>query len=106
MPSLTGRIVVLAALAVFLSTSIPALAGEPAAEPPPPPHWESSAAAGLSLTRGNSSTLLATLTFDSIKKWPNDEVILGARGSYGEDSGEKNAESALGFAQYNHLWDR
>jgi putative salt-induced outer membrane protein YdiY len=106
MSPLTGRFVVFAAVAAFLSTSMPALAGEPAVEPPPPPHWESSASAGLTLTRGNSDTLLATLTFDSIKKWPEDEVMLGARAGYGEDSGEKNAESASGFAQWNHLWDR
>lgn len=106
MSPLRGRIVVFAATAMLALVSTSAPAGEPAAEPPPPPHWESSASAGLTLTRGNSSTLLATLTFDSVKKWPNDEVMLGARGAYGEDSGEKNAESALGFAQWNHLWDR
>jgi len=36
--------------------------------------WESSAAAGLTLTRGNSSTLLGTLSLQSSRKWEKDEV--------------------------------
>lgn len=70
--------------------------------------WESSAAAGLSLTRGNSETLLATLDLKSTRKTPTDEIILGATAAYGEnknqvtDKTDKTAESLAALAQYNH----
>jgi putative salt-induced outer membrane protein YdiY len=70
--------------------------------------WESSAAAGLSLTRGNSETLLMTLDLKSTRKTPTDEVLLGATVAYGEnksqDTGktEQTANSIAAFAQYNH----
>jgi len=70
--------------------------------------WESSIAAGLSLTRGNSETLLATLDLKSTRKTPTDEIILGATFAYGENKNQatgktdKTADSFAALAQYNH----
>jgi putative salt-induced outer membrane protein len=74
-----------------------------------PTAWKSSAAAGLTLTRGNSDTLLATATLLTGKKWNQNELSLGADGAYGETklagSGKEteNADSLRGIAQYNRL---
>ncbi len=70
---------------------------------PPAPKWESSAAAGLTLTRGNSQTLLTTVNLQTQRKSPFDEYLFGADGAYGTDNGVKNTESLHGFGQYNHL---
>src|SRR5438445_71610 len=67
-----------AALATGVTTS------SHAADPiPVPPHWESSAAAGLTLTRGNSDTFLGTLSLVTGKKWDVNELALGADATYG-----------------------
>jgi putative salt-induced outer membrane protein YdiY len=76
--------------------------------------WETSASAGLTLTRGNSETLLGTLSLNSSRKWPRDEVLLGASATYGEqtirddDTGlerkDTTAANVQGFGQYNHLF--
>jgi putative salt-induced outer membrane protein YdiY len=71
-------------------------------------HWETTAAAALTLTRGNSETLLVTLSLDTKRKWARDEVYLGASGGYGEnkvnDVNTKNTEFLQGYGQYNHLF--
>jgi putative salt-induced outer membrane protein YdiY len=79
--------------------------------------WETSAAAGLTLTRGNSQTLLGNLSLNSSRKWPRDEVLLGASGTYGEQTVERTepngtererdettTANAQAFGQYNHLF--
>jgi putative salt-induced outer membrane protein len=70
--------------------------------------WESSAAAGLTLTRGNSDTLLGTLSWNAARKWDQNELSLGVSGTYGENKqdGKKSttAESLDAFAQYNRLF--
>jgi len=70
--------------------------------------WITTAAASLTLTRGNSETFLATLGLDSQRKWVRDEVYLGVSGGYGEstvnDVNSKNTEFVQGFGQYNHLF--
>ena len=69
--------------------------------------WEASASAGLTLTRGNSETLLGTMGVNARRKLSNGEVLLGATGTYGEttdqdtDETDKNADSATAFGQYN-----
>ena len=68
------------------------------------PEWETSAALGLTLTRGNSDTLLFTGNILSAKKWDEHEMSLGADATYGEIESEKNAESLHGFSQYNRLF--
>ena len=72
--------------------------------------WVSSAAFGLTLTRGNSETLLTTIGIDSAKKWNQNEVSLGANGAYGkttdQDTGDESttAQTLRGFGQYNRLF--
>jgi hypothetical protein len=51
--------------------------------------WETSAAAGLTLTRGNSETALGTASINSTRKWHPHEVLLGAQGTYGESTVER-----------------
>jgi putative salt-induced outer membrane protein len=83
-------------------------ADEPAAAAEKKPQWESSVAIGFTLTRGNSETLLATLTAGTRKKWDRDELSLGADATYGESTvngvDTVNANSAKGFVQYNRLF--
>src|SRR5437762_622420 len=82
--------------------------GTIAAEPPAPEgktnQWESSIAAGVTLTRGNSDTVLATLNYIASKKWKENEIRLGADGSYGENDSVVNNQSARAFGQYNRLF--
>jgi putative salt-induced outer membrane protein YdiY len=74
------------------------------------PKWVSTAAAGLTLTRGNSETLLATISGSTDVKWDQNEWSFGADGTYGETkqpgSGEatKNAEQIHGVSQYNRMF--
>ena len=89
-----------AALAQEASPAAP-IAAEPDAKVPA---WETSAALGLTLTRGNSETLLFSGSILSEKKWDMNEVRLGADATYGEDRDVKNAEAVHGFGQYNRLF--
>ena len=72
--------------------------------------WVSSAAMGLTLTRGNSKTLLFTVNALTERKTPKHEIFLGADGTYGETTDQetndkdRTAGSAHGFAQYNYLF--
>ena len=70
------------------------------------PAWESSIAAGLSLTRGNSDTLLTTAAFKTRKKTPANEFMFGVDGSYGKNDSVKNNETLHGVGQYNHLFGK
>jgi putative salt-induced outer membrane protein YdiY len=109
---------VAAMAASTLSVMLPSAS---AADAPPPPSpstnkWESVIAAGLTLTRGNSETLLGVLTVNAKRKTDIDEVLLGAAGTYGEstverdgrDETDKTAGSISAFGQYNRsltdLW--
>ena len=99
--------------AVCVSTTVRA---DDPAPTPAPPKWQSSAAAGLTLTRGNSDTLLATLSLLTGKKWAENELSFGVDGTYGQtkqtinNGGTKTtvnqttAQSLHGFAQYNRLF--
>ena len=71
---------------------------------PPKNPWETTAAAGVTLTRGNSDTLLATLSLDTKKKWAHDEAAFGAAAGYGTESDKRTADFANGYGQYNHLF--
>ena len=70
----------------------------------PPPVRESSVSLGLALSRGNSDTVLATGAFKTHQKGPNNELLGGLDGSYGESDHVKNNETVHGTAQYNHLF--
>ncbi len=95
--------IILATLCGALLASLPAYGAEAAADAGGK-GWESSASAGLTLTRGNSDTLLGTLGINSSRKWPRDEVLLGSQFTYGEVEDAKTAESLSAFGQYNHLF--
>ena len=78
--------------------------------------WQSSIAAGLTLTRGNSDTLLVTAGVLTEKKDKVNEWTFGGEAAYGEnkvDTGSgtnkasqyvKNTDTAHLFGQYNHLF--
>lgn len=70
--------------------------------------WETTAAAGATLTRGNSHTFLGTVSLDTKRKWERDEAAFGVAAGYGEAKvdGEKqtNTEFVRGFGQYNRLF--
>jgi putative salt-induced outer membrane protein YdiY len=88
-------------------TNIPAADAAPATNAitqPPKYPWASSIGAGLTLTRGNSDTLLVTASAATDKKTPDDEISLGADGAYGENNSVKNVDTIHGFGQYNHLF--
>lgn len=84
-----------------------------AAQAAPTNRWDATLAAGLTLTRGNSDTMMSTLTFKALRRATNSEVLLGAAGSYGEtttDRGEKDEETrttaanASAYGQFNYLF--
>ncbi len=75
--------------------------------------WDANVAAGLTLTRGNSDTLLTTLTFKAMRKATNNEVLLGAAGSYGEATTQRDeddeetrttAANFQAYGQFNYLF--
>jgi putative salt-induced outer membrane protein YdiY len=82
-------------------------------------HWESAAAAGFTLTRGNSDTFLGTLSLGTARKWEHSEFTMGADGTYGttkisesnptpppanREVTQTTAQSLHGFIQDNWLF--
>jgi hypothetical protein len=80
--------------------------------PPPPPKWESDATIGITLTRGNSKTFLASGAINSKRKWDKNEILLGASAGYGDNTTETAGTETKtvtdnyvkGFGQYNYLF--
>jgi putative salt-induced outer membrane protein YdiY len=68
------------------------------------PKWDLSAALGFTATKGNSDTVLFTLTGRADKKWDANELHFGADATYGEQNSVRNNESLRGFGQYNRLF--
>ena len=66
--------------------------------------WDKSAALGLTLTKGNSDTLLFTGNILATQKRADHEIDLGADAAYGENDHVKNNETAHAFGQFNHLF--
>jgi putative salt-induced outer membrane protein YdiY len=66
--------------------------------------WDKSAALGLTLTSGNSETVLGTASLLASKKDPENEWSLGLDGAYGKNNHVKSVETLHGFGQYNHLF--
>ena len=66
--------------------------------------WETTASLGLTVTSGNSDSILANAQVLSQKKWEQNEIRLGADAAYGELDDEKNVEGVHGFGQYNRLF--
>ncbi len=69
-----------------------------------PQLWESTLSFGLTLTRGNSDTMLMDSAIKSHRNNLTNEVTLSIEGTYGEDHSVKNNESLHGIGQYNHLF--
>ena len=100
-------------LAALSAASISSLQAQIQTNTPPAKpkaKWESSVAAGLTLTRGNSDSTLATLTATTDGKWDDSELSLGADATYGrtkspgQTTATTSAELLHGFAQYNWLF--
>jgi putative salt-induced outer membrane protein len=81
-------------------------------EAPKPGTWDTSATAGINLTRGNSRTLLANGRILTERKWDQNEVRFGADANYGENEitttnntkkMETNVQNARVFAEYRRL---
>lgn len=92
---------------VLTGVALTAAAQNPAAPltpPAPQPAWETLASAGLTLTKGNSDTMLANLGVTTAKKWTGNEISLGANMTYGEASGVQNVNNYNAFGQYNRLF--
>jgi putative salt-induced outer membrane protein YdiY len=100
------RAMALAAALVFVGSGLAFAADE--AAPTAKAGWDTTAAAALTLTRGNSETFLTTLSLDTKRKWKKDEVALGVSGGYGESTvngvNNKNTEFLQGYGQYNRLF--
>ncbi len=88
-------------------SSAPAMvpAPAPAVEAEPKYPWKSSLSAGLTLTRGNSHTLLYYGDIGTEKKTPQNEYSLGAAGTYGSQNGKENDNNYHAFGQWNHLFN-
>jgi putative salt-induced outer membrane protein YdiY len=69
--------------------------------------WKSTIALGLTLARGNTDTTLASASATTEKKWPENDLLFGADGLYGETKDpnaqkySENAEVLHGYSQYN-----
>ncbi|HEY3760676.1 MAG TPA: DUF481 domain-containing protein [Verrucomicrobiae bacterium] len=94
-------------LSLFAGT-ISARAQTPTNVPPPVPKWQSAVSAGLTMTRGNSDTTLATLTAVTDRKTEANEWNLGANATYGKSKvngvSSTTAQNFDGFIQYNQLF--
>lgn len=65
------------------------------------PKWDTSAGLGLTLTEGNSETLLAAANIQSKGSYRSYAITLGADATYGEQSSVKNSESYRFYGQYD-----
>src|SRR5688572_9544014 len=90
--------------AASLTTSLAQAPADAAATAPPPPKWDLSVALGLTLTEGNSDSLLFSLISRADKKFDPHELHFGADLTYGETEDIKNSETARAFGQYNRLF--
>jgi len=94
--------IVIVVVSLFLA-QVPAVLGQNAADNTP--KWAGSASAGLTLTSGNSDTLLFTAKAQAMRKWDTrNELDIGADATYGEQEDIKNNELIHGYAQYNYLF--
>jgi putative salt-induced outer membrane protein YdiY len=87
-------------------------AATPSVAPTNSPPWEIVGSAGLTLTRGNSRTLLGVAKVTGDKKWDagKNELSLDADGTYGSSTingnSHESANQVHGFAQYNRLFTK
>jgi len=97
-------------LALLLLLAALAPASAETNTPPSTNKWQSSISLGLTITRGNSDTLLFSATGVSEKKWSNNDLAFGADALYGESklagssSSTETADRDHAFVQYNRLF--
>jgi len=101
---MNSRRAILAAGALCATVGTVLAQPAPVAAPTATNRWETTAAAGLTVTSGNKDTVLATLSLQTSRKWQRDEFAAGISGAYGEDDGDRNQAQILGYAQYNRLF--
>lgn len=80
------------------------------------PHWKTSVAFGLTISRGNSDTTMASATAQTERHWLHNDLVLEADGLYGESrlpnqstnqaGSTETAEILHGYAQYNHFFGK
>jgi putative salt-induced outer membrane protein YdiY len=70
---------------------------------PPPVAWSTSATFALTVTGGNTKTLLTTVDFNTQRISPENEFLFDVNGTYGENDNVENAQSLEGTGQYNHV---
>jgi putative salt-induced outer membrane protein YdiY len=70
------------------------------------PAWKGAFAVGMTLTRGNSDTLLVTSKVEAERRSAANELMLGLDGAYGEDKAVKNNETLHGYGQGDHFFTR
>lgn len=110
--AVSRRAIALAAVLACAAGGVARAEDSAAATAPPPPAktnaWVTTAAASLTLTRGNSENFLVTLSLDTKAKWEKDSVALGVSGGYGDSTANnaytKNTEFVQGYGQYDHLF--
>jgi putative salt-induced outer membrane protein YdiY len=75
----------------------------PGEAPPTNKFWSGNIALGLTLTRGNSRTLLASASAHTVALWDhkNNELILDGNAGYGTTDGQETTETADFNAQFN-----
>lgn len=69
-----------------------------------PSPWKGTIAAGMTLTRGNTDTLVGSVLAEGMRKSGPNEFRLGADLTYGENSGVANTELYRGYSQYDRLF--
>jgi putative salt-induced outer membrane protein YdiY len=78
------------------------------AEEAPPPAWHGNISLGLTVTRGNSKTILLNGGFLAENLRKHDEFRLGGNVTYGEQEvageNETTAQAAQAFADWKHLF--
>jgi len=66
--------------------------------------WESSLSAGLTLTRGNSQSLMYSGDIKTAKKTPENEYMFGIGGAYGNQNSQDSVNNYKADAQWNHFF--
>jgi len=72
-----------------------------AQEPPPKPDWETTAQAGVTLTGGNSETLVANGGLSTARRWKTSDFASAVDISYSTDRGRQTTEVFRGYGQFN-----
>lgn len=89
-----------------MAAPVPAVAVkvQPAPSLPPKYPWQNAISAGLTLTRGNSDTMLFTADYLTQRKTPFDEYKLGMSAAYGNQASTETVNNYDAFGQWNHLF--